>query len=1581
MAYRSFKADKNSPYLRRKVKMEPLDLSTVEMDYKESEKDICERRLGIQFAPTYFPTEEEFKQPLKYIESIREEGKKYGIIKIIPPKGWKPTFSIDSETFLFRTRKQALNSMEGGFRANLAYLDQLFKFHKQHSSPIKSFPTIDKQPVDLYQLKRAVESRGGYHKACEKKRWEEICRELGYSGNNRYFSNAVFSLKTIYQKYNLPYDIYLEKIKSSPKSQKEHDKKQKVSPSNTLIKSPLSSKVDKSDLSDDLNTEISNKIIKNESYVDIKDEEGVNDNVIPSNTLVKQNQSRKQSSKSVKKDTNGMIENDTNLINSDLEKVEFTNAKDRSGGVCEGCHKEINSSHMLVCDSCGIKYHLHCLEYSLTSVPKREWYCSKCFLGASDFGFEDGSTYSLKQFQEKANSFKKKYFAKKQFTKKQNYPSETDVEEEFWKLVENINVATEVEYGADIHSTTHGSGFPTLEKNPLDSYSSDPWNLNILPLSFDSLLRHIKTNISGMTTPWLYVGMCFSAFCWHNEDHYTYSINYQHFGETKTWYGIPDSDADLFEQIMKNTMPELFEQQPDLLFQLVTMISPAKLLDEGVRVYTINQHANQFVVTFPQAYHAGFNHGFNFNEAVNFATTDWLSEGYSLESVKRYKRFKKMPAFSHDELLLTVFFHENGIKTAMWLNIVLNEMKERELKSRKFLREEITDLTEEVDETCISEDQYQCKICKSYTYLSQVKCKCTTEIVCTDHYLELCDCDKNTRIFKLRYTDEYLEEIARKISERSNLPSMWTKKFYKAMSESERPSLKLMRSLLSEAEKIQYPIEEVASLRSFVAKVNEWVENANNFITRKQQNRRKNEKVWRKGKISELEERDKIYRNPEYLGSLLKQAESLPFDTPEIQMLREKADAITSFQNYAKDFISQSTISSEQCLEIIESGKSLNVDIPEIGQFEQYYKQLLWVETVRNTKNRYISLKEVNDLISEAKKIGIQENNPYFLKLKIRKENGEAWEAHAIDLMKRETIPMDELIRLADQASSLSISQEILSKVNSIINKIREVHNSVQNIQQRILNPDFWQRPTASELKKIMDIVNSLPNPPEGVSILQKEQQKLHEWIRRGKRLFGKANAPLETLGQHMEYVVKRNNSCLSLEDKPRSPVEPLSREQTPDPPTSLDTDKNDAFGISSAKIPHHDLFCLCRQPESGLMVECEICHEWYHGRCLKVSRKKLRDDDKWTCPICDYRVEIPRLSNRPKLEDMQQLLSDALFLPFIPSEFDKLKEIVDTGVAFRNHIQPYIYSPLGLTSAEVPIMRFYLRKMEGSELLFAEETNFFKAKLHELVPIAPIPPQAIEISKSTRKPRPTKRQRELIVLGLDPDSESLSEKFSNIVSKKSKVINISQSSNQKTNINPSPVPLICICRKPWIPNDSPKINCFDCGNWFHHSCVGLNEAISQTLNHPNCCKRRSQPYLFHINNYNNDHALSSTLNEIHASNTYHYDRPLYDQDMKVNHSIGDYTSQSISSTNNISNIFEAFANQGLSDKALLGNIRHDSDIENSVQSSQTDRELLYALVDLAQGMQNHQGTGHQEYSGNLIEEDSNFADKYLNSS
>lgn len=116
-----------------------------------------------------------------------------------------------------------------GTRANLNYLDQLAKFHKQHGTNLNRFPSVDKRPLDLYKLKKAVEARGGFDAVCKTKKWAEIGRDLGYSG--KIMSSLSTSLKNSYQRWLQPYEEYLRLAKPGVQQQLEIENGGPLTPS------------------------------------------------------------------------------------------------------------------------------------------------------------------------------------------------------------------------------------------------------------------------------------------------------------------------------------------------------------------------------------------------------------------------------------------------------------------------------------------------------------------------------------------------------------------------------------------------------------------------------------------------------------------------------------------------------------------------------------------------------------------------------------------------------------------------------------------------------------------------------------------------------------------------------------------------------------------------------------------------------------------------------------------------------------------------------------------------------------------------------------------------------------------------------------------------------------------------------------------------------------------------------------------------------------------------------------------------------------------------------------------------------
>ena len=56
--------------------------------------------------------------------------------------------------------------------------------------------------------------------------------------------------------------------------------------------------------------------------------------------------------------------------------------------------------------------------------------------------------------------------------------------------------------------------------------------------------------------------------------------------------------------------------------------------------------------------------------------------------------------------------------------------------------------------------------------------------------------------------------------------------------------------------------------------------------------------------------------------------------------------------------------------------------------------------------------------------------------------------------------------------------------------------------------------------------------------------------------------------------------------------------------------------GVATSPV----LYCFCRCPESGYMLQCELCNEWYHVSCLHLLKGKqgsVEKDSRYVCNLC----------------------------------------------------------------------------------------------------------------------------------------------------------------------------------------------------------------------------------------------------------------------------------------------------------------------------------------------------------------------------
>ncbi|VDL87255.1 unnamed protein product [Nippostrongylus brasiliensis] len=493
--------------------------------------------------------------------------------------------------------------------------------------------------------------------------------------------------------------------------------------------------------------------------------------------------------------------------------------------------------------------------------------------------------------------------------------SAEEVEREFWRIVFDTENTVSVKYGADLITSKVGSGFPRkgddhrgIDAKQKHLYAHHAWNLNNLPVLKESVLSHIETGISGMMVPWVYVGMCFSTFCWHTEDHWTYSINYNHWGERKIWYGIGGDNAVKFEEVVRKLAPGI-TMQKDIFHHMTTAVNPAILLSLGVKIWTVHQNAGEFVITFPRAYHAGYNEGLNFAEAVNFAPIDWLNKGRMC--IAEYADVRRFCVFSHDELVLKIASACDKLGIAMSL-ATLDEMLEiakRETQDRKYVVQHGVKLSQRENFEYISDDARSCRY---------------------------------------RYTIEELNDIVHNLEQRTTLYFDWKEQVDILLNDSRnkpRNTMSAVESLLETAKHKKFPhTSPLVRLLDISKKCHITTERARTLLNGKIRTRVKT-------RIQRADTRMDLAG----IHLLIDELRALPCDQQGvIEELQALIGRVETWRKEATKAINKcktadpSVISSEELRELVERGEDFDVRLDEVDQLWRTIEMREWKEQAKH---------------------------------------------------------------------------------------------------------------------------------------------------------------------------------------------------------------------------------------------------------------------------------------------------------------------------------------------------------------------------------------------------------------------------------------------------------------------------------------------------------------------------------------------------------------------------------------------------------------------------------------------------------
>ncbi|XP_067360832.1 lysine (K)-specific demethylase 5Ba isoform X4 [Channa argus] len=1230
--------------------------------------------------PVFEPSWEEFADPFAYINKIRPIAEKTGICKIRPPPEWQPPFACDVDRLKFTPRIQRLNELEAQTRVKLNFLDQIAKFWELQGCTLK-IPHVERKILDLYQLNKLVNEEGGFDAVCRERRWTRISVKMGFAPGKAigshlraHYERILYPFNLFQTGANLPRATLTNDTKDKEYTPHDLPQRQSVQPQETCSIARRAKRM----RSERIKTEPGEVC---ENRPNLRRRMG---------TYVTKPEPVRMVVAEVKKEP---IEHENPIKYEEtvLNEIYKPPMNKVDQYMCLVCGRGNAEDRLLLCDGCDDSYHIFCLIPPLHDVPKGDWRCPKCLAQECGkppvaFGFEQASrSYTLQAFGDMADSFKSDYFNMPVHM----VPTEL-VEKEFWRLVSTIEEDVTVEYGADIASKEFGSGFPVrnghFEVSPEDEhYLSSGWNLNNMPVLDASVLTHVTADICGMKLPWLYVGMCFSSFCWHIEDHWSYSINYLHWGEPKTWYGAPGYAAEHLESVMKKLAPELFESQPDLLHQLVTIMNPNTLMNNGVPIYRTNQCAGEFVITFPRAYHSGFNQGFNFAEAVNFCTMDWLPVGRNC--VQHYRELSRYCVFSHDEMIYNMACKANtmDVELASALQNDLTIMIHEEEELRQRIKKMGVEQSQQVDYEVLPDEDRQCCKCRTTCYLSGITCACSPDkVVCLYHTQDLCSCPHSNLILNYKLTLDELYPLMASVKLRAESYKEWLSNVQEIIENkgNKKRGLEELHNLLEQAETKAFPKTRLLDqLQTVTSEADKVAVVAQQLLNGKRQTR------YRSGGGKSQNQNE---LTAEELRCFVRQLDSLPCNIRQAPLLKDLLTRVDNFQQCSERLLSDESPSALELQDLLDVSLGLDVELPQLPLLRERLEQARWLEAVQQASSRpdSLCLDTMRRLIDQG--VGLAPHSSVeraMARLQELLTVSEQWEEKVLSLMEaRPCHSLETLDAALQEVENIPAYLPNCLQLKDIVTKAKKWLHEAEALQLG------GRIPVLDSLSELVLRAEGIPVRLNPLSRLEALVSDVQAWKESAAKTFLLKNSSFSLLevlcprcdigAGYQKSRFKKAKETPQISRKASTKLESLC-----DVERTLSESKDSASAMTTlAEVCQREMeillalrtsneskflpaenccplsVCVCQKAPSGTMVQCELCREVFHCGCVEMTTE-LEYGQAWLCPLCQR-------SRKPPLDKVLPLLASLQRIRVRLPEGDALRFLIERTVRWQHRVQ-----------------------------------------------------------------------------------------------------------------------------------------------------------------------------------------------------------------------------------------------------------------------------------------------------------------------